>query len=236
MNSKIFFKPHIGNNHQNRLVLLSTISCPHVTDCNKDYEKCTNGMSYMYDTECKFRNCKTYKGAIPIPLSESFLYQLEAYFKDDYEVYDLEENKTYSKLTNVIAEAIGYEFSPTTEKEKRSVWDNFICTELCQHFTKKVTTTITDFNNDDFVAFLELIRHYNITKIVLCGKPSFLFIEKSIKTCKHTYFEKNSSDKYIYDLRIDNRNVKLYRVHHPSYSNFEDGGKLIPVLKNFISK
>ena len=27
MNSKIFFKPHVGNNHQNRLVLLSTISC-----------------------------------------------------------------------------------------------------------------------------------------------------------------------------------------------------------------
>lgn len=235
MNSKIFFKPHVGNNHQNRLVLLSTISCPHVTDCDKNYEKCTNGMSYMYDTECKFRNCKTYIGSTPITLSESFLYQLEAYFKDDYEGYDLKKDKTYSKLTKVIAEAMGYKL-PITENEKRRVWDNFICTELCQHFTREVTTSITDFNNDDFLAFIELIRHYNITKIVLCGKPSFLFIEKAIDTCKHTYIEKKSSDQYIYDLRIYNRSVRLYRVHHPSYCNFEDNGKLIPILKNFISK
>lgn len=235
MNSKIFFKPHVGNNHQNRLVLLSTISCPHATDCDKDYDRCTNGMSYMYDTECKFRNCKTYKGSTPIPLSESFLYQLEAYFKDDYEGYDLKKDKTYSKLTKVITESMGYKL-PVTEKEKRRVWDNFICTELCQHFTKKVMTTITDFINDDFEAFLELIRYYNITKIVLCGKPSFLFIKEAIDTCQHTYIENISSDKYIYDLKIDDRKVKLYRVHHPSYLNFEDGGRLIPVLKNFISK
>lgn len=200
MNSKIFFKPHVGNNHQNRLFFLSTISCPHTTDCNKDYEKCTNGMSYMYDTECRFRNCKTYKGSFPIPLSESFLYQLEAYFKDDYEGYDLKKNKTYSKLTNAIAKSMGYELS-TTENEKRRIWDNFICTELCQHFTKKVMTTITDFNNDDFEAFLELIRYFNITEIVLCGKTSFLFIKEMIDICQHTYIENISLDKYIYDLR-----------------------------------
>lgn len=235
MNSKIFFKPHVGNNHQNRLVLLSTISCPHATDCNKDYEKCTNGMSYMYDTECKFRNCNTYKGSTPIPLSESFLYQLEAYFKDDYEGYDLKKDKTYSKLTKAIAESMGYKL-PVTENEKRRVWDNFICAELCQHFTKKVMTTITDFIDDDFEAFLELIKYYNITKIVLCEKPSFLFIKKAIDTRQHTYIENISSDEYIYDLKIDDRKVKLYRVHHPSYLNFYDGGRLIPVLKNFISE
>ncbi|MDO4160942.1 MAG: hypothetical protein Q4D41_10835, partial [Prevotellaceae bacterium] len=68
----VFFKPHVGDNHQNRLILLSTIWCPHNEDNEKPcpfYNDCTGGNSRGHNNECCYPNGKGNDEYKPLDMS-----------------------------------------------------------------------------------------------------------------------------------------------------------------------
>lgn len=228
MQKKTFFIPLIGKNHEKRLVVLATMFCPH-TGC-KFWEDCTSGNSRAHNTECKHPNDKgRYKN-----LDTSLLYQKHLFLDDKYEEYGESKNKTFPVLTNAIAEAL--QLDATNDKQK--IWDMFICTELCQHFTKQKQTLESDFHIEDYEALLELIDKYDIDRVLVCGSPGFKFIRKN-SSCQFTWKEA-FLDAWHHKLIRNGKEIDIIYSYHPSYSGYyardENGNStLIHVLKLFFS-
>lgn len=231
--TNVFFKSHVGANANGRMILLATQACSHKDDCIF-WEKCTNGFSRDYEDSCPFPNETE---GVYNPLSMSFLFQLFLYLNDKYDEYDEYRNKTFPKLTEAIAQALNL----SDPDDQMHVWENFICNEVCQHFTKQVKTSDSDFLSEDFFAFLENVRKHNIDKIIICGRPGFLFIRENATRADLNWIDANDDENsWFHKFTIDNREIIVIYSYHPSYPGFlvcDQNGKseLIMILKKFFS-
>lgn len=229
----VFFKSHVGSNANNRLILLATQACSHKHDC-KFWQHCTNGFSYLYEDTCPWPNAP--EGEYR-PLSMSLLYQRDLYLNDRYEELEEYKNKTYPKLTNAIAQALGI----TSTYSKTEIWNSFICNELCQHFTKQVMTKKSDYLPEDYSAFIHLIKKYNINKVIICGAPGFKFIrELAIKDDIGWEDANGDENAWFHRFYLDNREIIVIYSYHPSYSGYmvydqKGVSELVDILRMFFS-
>ena len=250
MMSNLFFKPHVGKNHNGRLVLLATIDCPHCNDCfnvhsKERFEDCTiKGNSKNYNTDCIWRDSQDGKY---INLEDTVNHNIKKYIRKEFSKYDEESNTSLTKLSNAISLAI-YNKEPKNEQERSVIWENFICTELCQHFIPHKKTKESDFGiTNDFEAVLEIIHEYEIKRILILGKPSWYYLQKAVSkyypkiSFIHTKLQTNEPniDHYWHQMKITGiRTIDLLYSWHPSYSLFYDGSKedskLIKWLKKFF--
>lgn len=228
MSSKIFFEPSVGGCHNGRLVLFATMHCPHKElEC---WSKCTLD-SREFDTCCPYPNRKEGYEA----LSKSFIYQLNLFLNDEYERYEEKKNITFPKFTTALGEVL--KIDPFYGKKE--IWDMFISTELCQHFTKQKKTKFSDFRDFDFDALIELINIYNINRILVCGSPGFRFIREMSKKKEYIDWSEKFIDAWHHIMKIGEKEIDIIYCYHPSFSGFrcedEKGYSiLIKVLEQFF--
>ncbi len=228
MSSKIFFEPSVGKYHNGRLVLFATMYCPHKEV--KCWKECTLD-SRKFDTCCPYPNKKEeYKA-----LSKSFEYQLNLFLEDEYDIYEEEKNITFPKITTAFGEVL--KISPNCGKKE--IWNMFISTELCQHFTKQKQTKFSDFQEIDFDALIELINIYNINRILVCGSPGFKFIREMSKKKENFDWLEKFTDAWHHIMKIGEKEIDIIYSYHPSYSGFrcenEKGDSiLVKVLEQFF--
>lgn len=184
LGSKYFFRPHIGKNHNGRLILLATTGCCH-SDCSH-YLQCTSGEQEDW-LDCLYPD-KDNDGR-DILLNQTVLHMVEKFINDRFD--GEKRYKTFSCLTNAISMSLGgNKLQRRNYDAIRQVWENFICTELCQHFIgctsdkryadrNSVETKYSDFKkSDSFEKLLYLIDEFkcqgiNISKIMILGSPAF---------------------------------------------------------------
>lgn len=251
MISNLFLKPHVGCCHNGRLVLLATIDCPHCNDCfgvhsKERFEDCTiKGNSRIYNTNCMWRDFEDGKY---VNLEDTVKHNIKKYIQKEFSKYDEKGNLSFSKLSNAISLAINNK-EPKNEQERSTIWKNFICTELCQHFISHKDTKESDFGiTNDFEAILELIHEYEIKRILILGKPSWNYFQKAASkypniSLIHSINSQNGqpdTDYYWHQMIVNGTEIiDLLYAWHPSYSSFYDGNKedskLIKWLRKFFN-
>lgn len=155
------------------------------------------------------------------------------YYEDDV------ANRTYPTLTKAVAEAMGVEYHDD-KWTKRQIWDNFICAELCQNFIPRLLTKRSDFRPEDYDALKELIKRYDITKMVIFGAPSFDFVKDSVETEYGKTAWRTDGSYYHHWFYLGGRCVDVIYAYHPSAPQFLDKdssgtSRLIPWLKKFFN-
>lgn len=230
---KTFFNPHVGIKHNHRLILLATLPCPHENDCPY-WERCTKS-SNLFEDSCPFPNSNT--GPYQ-QLSNSFLYLLNTFIEDKYEQLGEKKNRTYSPLTKAISLAL----ENGDKMSNNEIWQNIVCNELSQKFTKQLTTTKSDFDDRDFESFLEMIVDYNIDRVVICGAPGFHFIRNKALSYKNFHWQdaNDKIDSWFHRFYINDKEVIVIFSYHPSYSGFfvndkNGNSNLVKVLRMFFS-
>lgn len=235
--SKYFFIPHIGKNHNGRLILIATTGCCH-SDCPR-YRQCTSGDQEDW-SDCPYRDKD--KDDQDILLSHTVPHMVEKFINDNFE--DEKRYKTFACLTNAISLSLGRDKLQRWEKEKiRSIWDLFIITELCQHFIgctndtfykdrNSVETKYEDFEKSkSFEKLLSLIKALEkesiiISKIMILGSPAFRYIkdccERYCEGGKVTFLPIDDSEGYWHALYLDGRQIDIMYSWHPSYSKYYD--------------
>lgn len=174
--------------------------CPHKQA--KCWEECTID-SRKFDKCCPYPNQKEeYKA-----LSKSFEYQLNLFLEDEYEIYEEEKNITFPNITAVFGEVL--KFNPNCGRKE--IWDMFIGAELCQHFTKQKKTELSDFQEIDFDALIELINIYNINRILVCGSPGFKFIRKMSKKKENFDWSEKFIDAWHHIMKIGEKEIDMTR-------------------------
>lgn len=248
--SKYFFIPHIGKNHNGRLILLATTGCCH-SDCPR-YRQCTSGDQEDW-SDCPYRDKD--KDGQYILLSHTVPHMVEKFINDNFE--DEKRYKTFACLTNAISLSLGRDKLQRWEKEKiRSIWDLFIITELCQHFIgctndafykdrNSVETKYGDFEKSkSFEKLLSLIKALDkegiiISKIMILGSPAFKYIKECCDRKKIPFIPLCSKDGYWHTLYLNGRPIEILYTWHPSYSRYYDKmgniSQLIPELTKFFT-
>lgn len=242
----LFFKPFVGNKNQGRLILLATAPCIHTNAyC---FEECTRQKkSYKFNDICPYYDTSFDETARRINLDENSSYIIEKHIKNKYKEVGEPRNKTLTKLSNALYAALDEGGSyPLDEKKLTDLWENFICTELCQHFIpanenrKGFQTLPSDFEDKDFDALKELILEYNIKKILILGTPSWNFLMKKMNNSKPEIklLPENTPSGYWHQMLFNGKKIDLMYAWHPSYRNFYDNdnesGNLITWLKRFF--
>ncbi len=245
--SKYFFRPHIGKNHNGRLILLATTGCCH-SDCSH-YSQCTNGEQEDW-SDCLYPDFDNH--GQKVLLSNTVSHMIEKFIND---AFDGEKRyKTFSCLTNAISLSIGGNKLHRWEKEKiRNVWDNFICTELCQHFIgctpdkrykdrNSIETKYEDFGkSNSFEKLLYLIDDFksqgiNISKIMILGSPAFKYIKTCCGAEKIKFLPIGDDDGYWHTLNFGGQKIEILYTWHPSYSKYYDKEKGISQLIHELTK
>lgn len=248
--SKYFFKPHIGKNHKGRLVLLATTGCCH-SNC-PHYRQCTTGNQEEW-SDCLYPD--TDENDQNVLLSDTVPHMVKKFINDSFD--GEKRYKTFTCLTNAISMSLGGLKLPRWEFEKiKNIWDNFICTELCQHFIgcspdkqykdrNSVETKYDDFGkSNSFNKLLQLIEDLEgqgikIYKIMILGSPAFAYIKECCDRMQISFIPLSSKDGYWHTLYLNGRPIEILYTWHPSYSRYYDKkngvSMLIPELTKFFA-
>ena len=249
-NSKYFFKPHIGKNHNGRLILLATTGCCH-SDC-PHYHQCTTGEQEDW-FDCLYPDKD--KDDQNVPLSNTVSHMVDKFIND---TFDGEKRyKTFTCLTNAISMAFGGDkLQRWNHDDIRKIWDHFICTELCQHFIgctpdkryadrNSVETKYEDFGkSNSFDKLLSLIEELkgtgiDISRIMILGSPAFRYFKDCCEKEKIKFLPVDGKDGYWHILYLFGKQIDILYTWHPSYSRYYDRkrgvSQLIPELMKFFA-
>ncbi|GEM_PF-4524367 len=241
----LFFKPYIGSNHNRCLVLLATSPCNHSNDCTYFTDCTINGNTRSYNDKCPYRYESFDSPGELINLEGHVSFVVEQYIRQSYFDYDERRSHTFTKLTNALSLAL-IDKEPSTEDERRAIWENLICTELCQHFIpscvnrKGIETLPSDFGiTKDFEAIEEIIEEFDIHRILILGKASFDYFEQRVSELKNCELTHGHESGYWHQLAIDSKIIDILYAYHPSSSSFYDGqkseSKLVEWLRQFLN-
>lgn len=204
--------------------------CPH-------YQECTNGQTKRFNAGCNWMNEQNEHSSAYKELCDSIeehkLYgKLESTTLDEVYLFldhVSRNNKSFEKFTNLCIKLFDQnipDFLKDAEDKRVVIWEHIAFANYAQNF--QPNSTGNGFQKNDFNAFTDYISLIKPDIVIVWG------CDLGGNLAKNGFKTNAKQEGYVWKKSVSNKEITFINSYHPSYSCFEDDGKLINILRENI--